>query len=54
MLGFPGERSAPLNGNHMEISKFTSVEDDNYISVTGNIMRLLTLIATGQAETETT
>jgi len=40
-LGFPGERTAPLNGDHLQIAKYSSRNDDNYIKVAGNIKRLV-------------
>jgi tetratricopeptide (TPR) repeat protein len=36
-LGLPGEKDCPLNGNHIEISKYPSKENDNFIRVAGNI-----------------
>ena len=35
-----GERCSPLNGNHLEIAKYSSKEDDNYVRVAGNILKL--------------
>jgi hypothetical protein len=40
VIGLPGERFVPLYGNHMEISKFSSVEDPNYITISGHISRI--------------
>jgi hypothetical protein len=37
VIGFSGERSSALNGNHLEIVKYSSKEDNNYIRVAGNI-----------------
>ena len=39
-LGFLGERTSELNGNHLEIVKFSSTDDNNYERVAGNISRL--------------
>ena len=54
-LGFPRERSSPLNGNHLEISKFYSKEDDNYVRVARNISKLNEsvrgLLKNGEGET---
>jgi hypothetical protein len=35
------ERSVPLNGNHVEITKFRSIEDQNFISVYWNLLKLI-------------
>jgi hypothetical protein len=35
------ERCIPLNGNHVEISKFRSAEDQNFIDVSGNLLKLI-------------
>jgi hypothetical protein len=43
-LGFPSERYSALNGNHLEIVKFSSKEDDNYERVAGNISRLVKIV----------
>jgi hypothetical protein len=40
-LGLPGERTSALNGNHLEITKYSSKADDNFIRVSGNIARLV-------------
>jgi hypothetical protein len=49
ILGVPGEKVSALNGNHQEISKFRSKDDDNYIRVAGNLSKLAgTLTAPNQ------
>ncbi len=40
-LGLPGEKASALNGNHMEIAKYSSKQDDNFIRVCENIARLV-------------
>ncbi len=41
-LGLPGsERSSLLNGNHLEICKFSGKYDDNYVRVGGHLSRLV-------------
>jgi hypothetical protein len=40
VIGFPGEKASVLNGNHLEIVRFRSREDDNYLRVVGNISML--------------
>ena len=40
IIGLNEERISPLNGNHLEIVKFYSKEDDNFIRVAGNLSRL--------------
>ena len=47
-LGFPGERTSALNGNHLEIAKYSSKEDDNFVRVSGNIARLVQKIVIPQ------
>jgi hypothetical protein len=37
VIGFSGERSSALNGNHLEIVKYPSKEHNNYSRVAGNI-----------------
>jgi hypothetical protein len=44
-LGFPGERTGPLNGDHLQIARYLSRDDDNYIKVAGNIKRLVKKLA---------
>ena len=39
-MGWPSEKCTPLNGNHLEIVKYFSKEDDNYDRVAGNILKL--------------
>jgi NACHT domain len=39
-LGFPGERTSALNGDHLEIVMFSSREDNNYYRVAGELSRL--------------
>jgi len=41
VLGFPGERASALNGNHLEIAKYSSKADDNFVRVSENIARLV-------------
>lgn len=41
VIGVSGEISSSLNGNHLEIVKFLSKEDDNYITVAGNLSVLM-------------
>lgn len=36
-----GERSSPLNGDHVQITKYTSPSDNNFKQVSGNIWLLL-------------
>ena len=47
-LGFPGERASALNGNHLEIAKYSSKVDDNFVRVSENIARLVQKIVTAQ------
>ena len=35
------ERCVALNGNHIEMTKFRSLEDQNFISVSGNLLKLI-------------
>jgi hypothetical protein len=36
-IGFPDEIYSPLNGNHIQIVKYMSENEDNYQRVAGNI-----------------
>lgn len=47
-LGLPREKVSALNGNHMEIAKYSSKQDDNFIRVSGNIARLVDKVAVSQ------
>jgi hypothetical protein len=47
-LGLPGEKICALNGNHVEIVKFSSKEDGNYLSVAGNIA-IVIMAVTGES-----
>jgi hypothetical protein len=40
-LGFPGEKTSALNGNHLEIAEFSSKEDDNYVRVASHIIDIV-------------
>ena len=35
------EQCVPLDGNHVEITKFRSAEDRNFINVSGNLLKLV-------------
>lgn len=50
ILGFPGERASALNGNHLEIAKYSSKADDNFVRVSENIARLIQNIVTAQQD----
>jgi hypothetical protein len=50
VIGIAGEKASALNGNHSEIVKFLSKEDDNYIRVTGNISMLMKKIISPKLE----
>ena len=55
-IGLNEERISPLNGNHLEIVKFYSKEDVNFIRVAGNISKLNNIVnlavqRTGERET---
>jgi hypothetical protein len=52
-LGFPGERTSALDGNHMEIAKFSSKEDSNYSRVAGNIARIVEKLVVPMTTTST-
>ena len=53
VIGFPGEKASALNGNHLEIVKYSSKEDDNYIRLRGNILRIKNkIIAQSQVNQE--
>ena len=41
ILGYPGEVSQPLNGNHHDVCKFASQQDSNYKSVRSVIQTLV-------------
>jgi len=43
-LGLPNEKTAALNGNHTEITKYASKDDDNFARVSGNIAKIVTKI----------
>jgi hypothetical protein len=40
-LGLPGEKASALNGNHLEIAKFSSKDDDNYNRVAAHIVKIV-------------
>jgi len=44
-LGFPGERCVPLNGNHLEIAKCVSDEDNNYNLLADELEALVSGVA---------
>jgi hypothetical protein len=39
-IGLSEEAVVPLNGNHMEICKYKSEDDENYITVSAHISRI--------------
>jgi uncharacterized protein (UPF0333 family) len=39
-MDLPNEKTCPLNGNHLEIVKYVSKEDNNFITVSGNIVKM--------------
>jgi hypothetical protein len=39
-IGVSGERAVPLNGNHVEIPKCFSTEDEKYVTISGHILRM--------------
>jgi hypothetical protein len=51
-LGLPGEKASALNGNHLEIAKFSSKDDDNYNRVAANIVKIVK-VETEMKELET-
>jgi hypothetical protein len=48
-MGLPDERCVPLNGNHLEIAKYLSREDNNFKTVAGRITVLIQSIEGRQA-----
>jgi len=36
-IGVSGERVVPLNGNHLQITKYRNTLDENYLAVQGKI-----------------
>jgi len=46
-MGISRERAIPLNGNHMEITKYGDPNDANYAIVRGNIKRMVKDITSG-------
>jgi hypothetical protein len=40
-LGLPDEKASALNGNHLEIAKFSSKDDDNYNRVAAHIVKIV-------------
>jgi len=55
-LGLPGEKASSLNGNHLEIAKYFSIADDNFVRVSNNIAQLVAKVVIPQdnVATETT
>jgi uncharacterized protein (UPF0333 family) len=51
-LGLPGEKISALNGNHLEIAKFSSKDDNNYKMVAGNIVKIVKAEAEKKKEIE--
>jgi hypothetical protein len=49
-LGFPGEKASALNGNHLEIAKFSSKEDDNYVRVASRIIDIVRAVTEKEIE----
>jgi hypothetical protein len=49
-LGFLGEKASALNGNHLEIAKFPSKEDDNYIRVASHIRDIVRAVTEKEIE----
>jgi len=49
-LGFPGERASALNGNHLEIAKYSSRADNNFVRVSANIARIIHNISIPQQD----
>jgi hypothetical protein len=43
-LYLPNERSAELHGDHTEITKFTSKEDDNFKMVSGILAKMVSKV----------
>ena len=41
-LGYPGERRAGLNGNHLTIAKYSSKKDWNFATVVTTLHKLVT------------
>lgn len=50
-LGFPGETRVALNGNHLEIAKYSSRKEVNFMTVATQLHQLVTEIVNG-VETE--
>ena len=40
VLNLPSERTSALNGNHLQITKYESKKDNNYVRVSGNIAKM--------------
>ena len=49
-LGYPGERASALNANHVEIAKYSSKIDNNFVRVSENIARILHKISIPQQD----
>jgi hypothetical protein len=49
-LELPGEKTSALNGNHLEIAKFMSENDNNYVRVAANISRLVERLSLVETE----
>jgi len=48
-MGVLNEKTSPLNGDHIEISKYESNEDDNFRRVAGNIAKIGRKLSTASA-----
>lgn len=51
IIGLSGEKPSALDGNHLDIVKFQSKEDNNYIRVAGAISMLMKTIILPRQET---
>lgn len=40
-LGYPGERTVALNGDHTSVVKFSSPDDSNYKTITENLALMI-------------
>jgi hypothetical protein len=49
-LGYPSERISVLKGNHLEIAKFSSKEEDNYVRVASSIIKIVRAITEKEIE----
>jgi hypothetical protein len=53
IIGLEGERTNPLDGNHLEIAKCSSMADKNFVTISGRLAILVEEIDKNRPEQKT-